>query len=310
MKLFYSQKSSAYYLFKTARPRQWLKNLAVFSPIIFTGQLFNPVFLNVTVWAFFIFCAASSANYLFNDVLDAPKDRKHPFKKNRPVASGKLPASLVLLTAVFLILFSLLAAGLINPSFFILTFLFLILEFSYSLFLKKLAVVDILAITLAYILRVYAGEIATGFHLSIWLFLTVLSLSLFLAIGKRRAELTLIQGYQGMVPRDTRLSLSRYSEKLLDIYISIAATLTFITYAFYTFWEGPASLGFMSLAIPERKWLMLTLPFVLFGMMRYLQLIYEKKEGESPEKILTSDPTLMLTVLSWGLTVVLIIYGL
>lgn len=307
-----------FYLFKTARPRQWLKNLAVFSPIIFTGQLFNPVFLNVSLWAFFIFCTASSANYLFNDVLDAPKDRKHPFKKNRPVASGKLPASVALSAAVILIFLSLFGAVLINPSFFILTFLFLILEFSYSLFLKKIAVVDILAITLAYILRVYAGEIATGFHLSIWLFLTVLSLSLFLAIGKRRAEITLLEGYNGTVLKDTRETLSHYSERLLDVYISMTAASTWIAYAFYAFLGKTQTSGWFSTGpwssfvsvLPERKWLMLTIPFVLFGIMRYVQLIYEQHKGESPERVLTSDWPLMITVLSWGITVIFIIYGL
>ena len=232
-----------FYLFKTARPRQWLKNLAVFAPIIFTGQLFNPVFLNVSILAFFVFCAASSANYLFNDVLDASKD---PFKKNRPIASGQLPSSVALFSAVVLILLSLLGASLVNPNFLLMTFIFLILEFSYSLFLKKFSVIDILAITLAYILRVYAGEIATGFHLSIWLFLTVLSLSLFLAIGKRRAEITLIEGYNGVIPKDTRDTLSHYSERLLDVYISMTAASTWITYAFYSFLDKPQASGWFS----------------------------------------------------------------
>lgn len=298
-----------FYIVKTARPRQWLKNLAVFAAIIFTGQLFNPPLFILTLIVFVIFCAASSANYLFNDVLDVPRDRKHPFKKNRPVASGALPPPIAILIASLLTIFSLLAAVLINSGFFLIVLAFLILEFSYSLVFKKLAVIDILAITLAYILRVYAGEVASGFHISIWLFLTVLSLSLFLAIGKRRAELTLIQGYEGMVPHDTRASLFHYSERLLDTYISMTAASTWIAYALYTFLEKRQLQGFFS-SIPERKWMMLTIPFVLFGIMRYMQLIYEKHEGESPEKVLTSDPPLMLTVLSWGLMVILIIYGL
>lgn len=305
-------------LFKTTRPRQWLKNLAVFAAIIFTGQLLNPQLLGITIVAFFIFCAASSANYLFNDVLDAKRDRCHPFKKNRPVASGVISPRTALLTAFSLGLASLWAARSINLSFFLITLVFLILEFSYTLVLKKLAVVDILTITAAYILRVYAGEVATGFHISIWLFLAVLSLSLFLAIGKRRAELTLIEGYGGVVPRDTRAALSRYSERLLDTYIAMTAASTWITYAFYTFLERPPVWGWFWRSqwgkffsdVPERKWLMLTIPFVLFGIMRYMQLIYEKKEGESPERILTSDLPLMLTVGIWGLTVILIIYGL
>ncbi len=306
-----------YYLFKTARPRQWLKNLAVFTAIIFTGQLFNPQLLNITILAFFIFCAASSANYLFNDVLDASRDRRHPFKKNRPVASGALPPTIALMAAFSLIIFSLLASGFIGISFFLITLVFLFLEFSYSLLFKRLAVIDILAITVAYILRVYAGEIATGFHISIWLFLAVLSLSLFLAIGKRRAEITLIEGYEGIVPKDTRATLSRYSERLLDTYIAMTAASTWITYAFFAFLERPAMSGWFWQSqwsiffndLPERKWLMLTIPFVLFGIMRYMQLIYESHQGESPERVLTSDLPLMITVLGWGLTVVFIIYG-
>jgi 4-hydroxybenzoate polyprenyltransferase len=308
----------AYALFKCARPRQWLKNLSLFASIIFTGQLLNINLFSITVLAFVIFCAASSANYLFNDVLDADKDRKHPFKKNRPVASGAVTRNQALAASVILCLFSLWAALGINFSFFMITLVFLALEFSYSLLFKQLAVIDILAITAAYVLRIYAGEVATGFHISIWLFLTVLSLSLFLAIGKRRAEITLIQGRQEVLPQETRASLFHYSERLLDTYIAMTAASTWITYAFYTFLERPPIKGFFGQTawgesfslIPERKWLMLTIPFVLFGIMRYMQLIYEKSEGESPERILTGDKPLMITVLGWGLTVILVIYGL
>lgn len=307
-----------YNLLKTARPRQWLKNLAVFAAVIFTGQLFNPDLIGISLFAFFVFCAASSANYLINDVLDALKDRNHPFKKTRPIASGTISPSEAIFVALFLSFASVWAASYISLSFLLIVLAFLILGFTYTLVLKKLAVVDILTITCAYILRVYAGEVATGFHISIWLFLTVLSLSLFLAIGKRRAELTLIEGYQEVVPQDTRISLSHYSERLLDTYMAMAAASTWISYAFYTFLEKPSTAGFVWQSrwgnflseIPDRKWLMLTIPFVLFGIMRYMQLIYEKKEGESPEKVLTSDRPLMFTILGWGLMVILIIYGL
>jgi decaprenyl-phosphate phosphoribosyltransferase len=163
---------------------------------------------------------------------------------------------------------------------------------------------------------VYAGEMATGYHISIWLALAALSLALFLAIGKRRAELTLIQGYQGVLPKDTRETLSRYSEKLLDTFTAMFATSTFITYAFYTFLERPLGRGFFFYGykefasdIPDRKWMMATIFFVLFGIMRYMQLIYEGK-GESPEKILTSDLPLLTTVILWGISVFLIVYGI
>lgn len=305
-----------YAVIKAARPRQWLKNLAVFTTILFSGKLFEPHLFTTTVWAFFAFCLMSSSNYILNDVLDAPRDRKHPFKKFRPVASGKLSASMAIGISLVLGAFGLYIGFTLGRSFFILAVLFLLLEYSYSFFLKHISVIDILTITAAYFLRVYAGEAATGYHISIWLALAALSLALFLAIGKRRSELTLIQGYQGVVPRDTRESLSHYSERLLDTYTAMFANSTFITYVFYTFLQRPTVQGFLfrnynefSIDLPERKWMMATIPFVLFGIMRYMQLIYEGK-GESPEKILTSDLPLLTTVIAWTLTVFFVVYGI
>jgi hypothetical protein len=173
-----------------------------------------------------------------------------------------------------------------------------------------------MTITAGYFIRVYAGEAATGYHISIWLALAALSLALFLAVGKRRAELTLIQGYKGVVPKDTREALSRYSERLLDTYTAMFANSTFITYSFYTFLERPVHEGFFfrgytnfAFDFMGRKWLMISIPFVLFGIMRYMQLIYEG-QGESPEKILTSDPPLLITVILWVLSVFVVIYGI
>lgn len=305
-----------YAIIKAARPRQWLKNLALFTPILFTGQLFNRQLLIATVWGFFAFCLLSSSNYIINDILDAPRDRKHPFKKFRPVASGKLPVRMAIIASAVLLASGLLISYALGRPFFILATGFILLQYSYSVFLKHISVIDILAITAAYFLRVYAGEAATGYHISIWLALAALSLALFLAIGKRRAELTLIQSYAGVVPKDTRASLSHYSEKLLDTYTAMFANSTFITYAFYTFLERPINQGFFwrnytqfTADFPERKWMMITVPFVLFGIMRYMQLIYEGK-GESPEKILTSDPPLLTTVILWVASVFLVIYGI
>ena len=190
------------------------------------------------------------------------------------------------------------------------------LQFAYSLIFKHIPVIDILAITSAYIIRVYAGEAATGYHISIWLSLAALSLSLFLAVGKRRAEITLLAGYKGIVPKDTRDALSHYSERLLDTFTAMFATSTFITYVFYTFLERPLNLGLFfrnymdfTLAVADRKWMMITFPFVLYGIMRYMQLIYEGK-GESPEQVLTTDLPLLTTVILWAGTVIIVIYGI
>jgi decaprenyl-phosphate phosphoribosyltransferase len=303
-------------ILKTARPRQWLKNLALYSTILLTGHLFDDRLFALTTWGFVSFCLLSSSNYIFNDVMDASRDRKHPFKKFRPVASGALPAPVAIGASIVFAVTGLLIAWSLGNAFFLLSIMFIGLQYSYTLFLKHISVIDILAITTAYFLRVYAGEAATGFHISVWLALAALSLALFLAIGKRRAELTLVQGYKGVLPHDTRSSLSHYSERLLDTYTAMFANSTFLSYAFYTFLERPAYRGFLfknitefASDLPERKWMMVTIPFVLYGIMRYMQLIYEGK-GESPEKVLTSDWPLLTTVILWGASVFLVIYGI
>jgi 4-hydroxybenzoate polyprenyltransferase len=305
-----------YAIIKTVRPRQWLKNLALFTPILLTGHLFNPTLFKSTTWAFIAFCLLSSSNYIFNDILDASKDRKHPFKKFRPIASGKLPKYIAILVSITCVIFGLLISSTLGQTFLTLSVIFILLEYLYSLFLKHVSVIDILTITAAYFIRVYAGEAASGYHLSVWIALAALSLALFLAIGKRRSELTLIEGYKGVLPQDTRASLSHYSEKLLDTYTAMFANSTFITYALFTFLSKPETRGFFfqsygefSADIPDRKWMMITIPFVLFGIMRYMQLIYEGK-GESPEKILTSDKPLLSTVILWVISILFVVYGI
>lgn len=302
-------------IFKSARPRQWLKNLALFSTILVTGHLFNPQSFNASLLGFISFCLLSSSNYIFNDVMDADKDRKHPFKKFRPVASGALSKNVALTTSLIFAIAGLGISYTLGGTFFFLSVVFIALEYSYTLYFKHVSVIDILAITTAYFIRVYAGEAATGYHISVWLALAVLSLALFLAIGKRRAELTLMQGYK-VGASDTRASLSHYSEKLLDTYTAMFANSTFITYSFYTFLEKPVMQGLFfrgysefAADLPGRKWMMLTIPFVLYGIMRYMQLIYEGK-GESPEQILTSDMPLLTTVILWSITVLLVVYGI
>ncbi len=305
-----------YAILKAARPRQWLKNVALFTTVFFTGQLFHESLFISSLFGFFAFCFLASSNYILNDVLDAPADRRHPFKKFRPIASGKLPIKIALLTSLLFLIIGLGIAYAVGPSFFIFGLMFIGLQYLYSLILKHISVVDIIAITTGYVLRVYAGEAATGYHISIWLALAALSLALFLAIGKRRAELTLIQGSGAMAPKDTRASLSHYSEKLLDAYTSMFATSTFISYTYFTFLERPSNQGLFFknygefvTDIPDRKWMMVSLPFILYGIMRYMQLIYHGK-GESPEQVLTTDLPLLTTVILWGATAFFVIYGI
>jgi 4-hydroxybenzoate polyprenyltransferase len=306
----------SYNILRLVRPRQWIKNFAVFAAITFAGELFNrPVFLNVLL-SFFVFCGLSSATYIINDIFDVKKDKLHPFKRFRPIAHGDVPIGLAALLAALIILVSLTVAASITTTFFALSLIYLLIQFLYSSFLKSLAVIDILAIAAGYILRVYGGEFASGYHISVWLLLTTISISLFLAVGKRRSELTLLSQNKDSNIAATRKSLSHYSERLLDVYASIFATSTFVAYSLFTFLENPGgfrlSIGiFMPDFLPtffQRKWLMITIIPVVYGLMRYLQDIYEKHEGESPEKVLFSDKPLLATVTIWAILVVALIY--
>lgn len=301
---------------KLLRPKQWIKNFAIFAAILFTGELFDiPVLFKVII-AFIVFSALSSAMYIINDIFDIDKDRMHPFKRFRPLAHGDLSVLYGLLICLLLICFSLFLTITISPEFLLLILVYIALQFSYSMIFKNIAVMDILALASAYILRVYAGEVVSKFHISVWLVLTTVALSLFIAIGKRRSELTLIFRMPARDIEATRKTLSHYSERLLDVYASIFATAAFIFYSLFTFLEDPTGLKIsLSVLMPDflpssfqRKWLMVTIIPVVYILMRYLQDIYEKHEGESPEKVLLSDTPLLSAVIFWILLCIFIIY--
>jgi len=305
-----------YKTLKLIRPKQWIKNFAVLAAIIFTGQLFNSPALFKVFIAFVVFCGLSSAVYVINDIFDIQKDRMHPFKRFRPLANGDLSIPYALFIFSILCVGSLILSVFVNGTFSILVLVYLALQLSYSMVLKHITVLDILALAAGYIFRVYAGEIAGGFHISVWLVLTTVALSLFLAVGKRRTELTLISGFSDKQIAATRQTLSHYSERLLDVYTSMFVTSTLIFYSFFTFLEDPhgfkISIGiFLPDYLPyyfQRKWLMITILPVVYGLMRYLQDIYEKHEGESPEKVFLSDIPLLTSVIVWIFLVIAIIY--
>ena len=308
---------TAYNVLRLLRPRQWIKNLSIFAAITFGGELFNVNILYDVLLGFLVFCGLSSAAYIVNDFFDIEKDRMHPFKRFRPLAKGDVSKNLALFIAGVLTAGSLVVAITITPAFFAITIIYLILQLSYSTILKSITVIDILAIASGYILRVYAGEFASGLHISVWLLLTTISISLFLAIGKRRSELTLLTGRKEANLAATRKTLSHYSERLLDVYTSIFATSTFISYSLFTFLENQAGSKFSFILMPDfapaffqRKWLMVTIIPVVYGLMRYMQDIYEKNEGESPEKVLLSDVPLLVTITIWVILVIFIVYFL
>lgn len=305
-----------YYILKLLRPRQWIKNIALFAGITFAGQLFNVELFYQVVSGFVAFCLFASATYIFNDILDVKKDRLHPFKRHRPIASGiiSVPEAIALLS--IMLFFAFFIALNTSYLFTIIGIAYIALQILYSTIFKSITIFDILFIATGYILRILAGEAISSFHTSIWLLLTAVSLSLFLAVGKRRSELTLLQNVKGAKIDEVRKTLSHYSEPLLDSFSTIFATSTFVFYGLFTFLATPRGIGIgLDILLPEylptyfnRKWLMVTILPVIYGVMRYLQDIYEKKEGESPDKVLLTDRPLLASVIIWGFLVIFIIY--
>lgn len=305
-----------YYLLKLLRPRQWIKNFALFAGIIFGGGLFNLNVLSHVTVGFIIFCLLSSSTYIINDILDLKKDQLHPFKKLRPIAQGKITPMQATVVCVIMMGTAFILAAQYGIVFFSIAVIYIVLQMLYSTIVKSIAIFDILFIALGYMIRVFAGEIISDLHISVWLLLTTVCLSLFLAVAKRRSELTLLKNVTGSHISEVRKSLSHYSEPLLDAYAAIFATATLVFYTLFTFLEDPSGIKIsLDLLLPEflpyylqRKWLMLTIIPVIYGLMKYLQNIHEKSEGESPDKVLLNDKPLLASVVVWILLVIVIIY--
>lgn len=298
-------------IIEAMRPAQWIKNFSLFAAAMLNGQLFNPELLLKSVSGFIVFCLLSSSSYLINDLVDVDKDRLHPVKKNRPLARGDLSPSMTLQISGFLLVIGLFISFFINFGFFIISLVFISLQYSYSFFLKKKAIMDIMGIAVSFIIRAYAGEIATGYHLPIWIMLTVIFLSLFIASGKRRSELF-------NTGTKTRSALEGYGKSLLNFYTTMFGVCTLLAYAMFTFFAEPLSFdglihSFLLENFPnalDRKWFMITLVPVIFGIMRYGQIIFEMQQGERPERVISTDIPLLTSVILWGLTIITIVYVL
>lgn len=301
-------------LLREVRPRQWIKNFALFAGLIFSGQLDNPLAVITLIKAFFIFCGVTSSIYLINDIFDIERDRVHPFKRKRPIASGSIPVPVALSIALLLIVTLLPISYYLSPSFFLTIVAYFVLQLLYSSYIKSMILLDVMAIAAGFVLRIYAGVWIIDAHLNVWFLLAVTSFALFLAIGKRRSELTLMQAHAGA----HRQTLLHYPENLLDILTAMFANSTWLAYAFFTFLQPPILARprllnlFDSFSLPfsQAKFLMATIPIVIYGVMRYLYIIYEKKEGESPERVLLTDKPLLITVVLWLIMVIGIIYYL
>lgn len=298
-------------MIRVARPIHWVKNLSLFAAILLTGTLYEKGLLFNVIVSFVAFSFATSATYIFNDIMDAKKDQAHPTKKNRPIASKQLPVGIAIIEIGFLLFISLFLAEALNHLFFVILIFYLGMQLLYSLGLKNSHVIDILIIATGFILRVYSGALVIDAHLSVWFLLCVVSASLFLAAGKRRSEMNHLGADEGK----TRISLSKYSKELLNSYVTMFANATWMSWSLYTFFESPkASLGFwlvlaeLSRATTIDKLMMATIPVVIFGIMRYEVLIFEGK-SEAPERLLLTDKALLISVGLWVTLVYWIIYS-
>ncbi len=301
-------------LLKEMRPRQWTKNLSIFIGLVFAGQLFHGASFVRTVLAFIAFCLASSAIYLINDLLDLENDRQHPVKRLRPLASGKLPISWAIGALVGLLLcigivtafiFSIpigpkpdifAAFGGANILFTLAIGTYLMLMILYSIRLKHIVLLDVFLIASGFVLRIVAGAVVVPVSISPWLYIVTCFLSLFLAFSKRRHELVLLQGQASQ----HRQILKEYSIPMLDQMITITVTGTIMSYSLYTI-EGSVS---------PRHLIAITLPLVLYGMFRYLYLVYMRMEGGSPEEVLLRDRHILVTVILCVVLIMIVLYAL
>jgi 4-hydroxybenzoate polyprenyltransferase len=277
------------------RPKQWTKNLLVFVGLVFTYNLRNGPMLATIVAAFAVFCALSSAGYLWNDVRDVEADRRHPTKKLRPIASGRLPVGLAVGLAMGLATGGIAAAFWLGSPFGIVASLYLLLTITYSLWLKHLVLIDVFGISAGFVLRAVGGAVAIGVPVSPWLYVCTVLGSLFLALGKRRHEMELLTGEAG----GHRRNLHQYSVELVDQLILIVASAMIMAYSLYTF---------SAEHLPRDSSMMLTIPIVIYGIFRYLYLVRIKRQGGAPEDMLLSDPGLLGTVVAWALVSLTILY--
>ena len=282
---------------RSLRPHQWTKNLVVFAALGFSKHLFEGPPLLQAVLAFAIFCGLSGSVYLVNDVADVERDRLHPLKRLRPIASGQLSTRAGALLAVLLGLGCLAAAWTLGTGFLACSAAYLALNLAYSFRLKEVVILDVLAVSAGFVLRAVAGGLAIGVQISQWLLICTLLLALFLSLSKRRHEIVSLSGQAS----EHRAILAEYSPYLLDQMIAVVTASCLVAYAFYT-------------TAPETREkfrtenLAFTLPFVLYGILRYLYLVHQKEQGGSPTDVLITDRPLLVNVALWALAVVLILY--
>lgn len=284
-------------LFKSIRPQQWLKNLFIFAPLIFSENIFHRSMFLQSLLAFAVFCLLSGALYILNDLKDIEEDRLHPIKSKRPLAAGRLMKSQAIAAFVVLSFVSLLLAAMVNREFLWVCLVYFVLQIAYSFALKHVVILDVFIVASGFFLRVIAGAVAIQVQISPWLLICTTLLALFLALSKRRHEILLLDE-EAM---NHRPILKEYSPYLLDQMISVATASTVIAYCLYTI-SGETIEKFGT------NKLILTIPFVLYGIFRYLYLIHQKAEGGTPETLILKDRPLLFDIFLWIISAALIIY--
>jgi 4-hydroxybenzoate polyprenyltransferase len=284
-------------LLKTMRPRQWTKNVFVLAALVFDLKLRDPEAIARTLAGFILFCLISSVVYIINDIADVEADQQHPVKRYRPIASGQLPIRVAITAALILLVVTLGASYWLSKGFFIIVGLYFVFNLAYSKWLKHIAILDVMIIATGFVLRVVAGvSIISVERFSPWLYVVMTLLSLFLGFGKRRAELNLL----AKAANSHRRVLEEYTIPFLDQLITIVSTATIIAYSLYTF-SAPN--------VPENHTMMLTIPFVVYGIFRYLYLVQVQQQGGAPEEMLLTDRPIQAAFLLWGISVLIIFYA-
>jgi 4-hydroxybenzoate polyprenyltransferase len=283
-------------IIKEMRIRQWIKNVFVLAAVVFDRQLKNPEALWRSILGFIIFCLISSSIYFINDLFDKEADRNHPVKKNRPIASGRLPVPIALAIAIILTVVSLAGAFLLSLNFGWIIFVYFVLNLAYSKWLKHIAIIDVLVIAAGFVLRVAGGvTLIVVERFSPWLYVVTTLFALYIGFGKRRTELALLSAEAN----NHRRVLEGYTLPFLDQLIIIVSSTTLVAYSLYTF-SAPN--------LPDNHSMMLTIPYVLYGIFRYLYLVQVKQAGGAPEDVIMSDRPLQATVFLWGLSILVIFY--
>lgn len=285
------------YIIETFRPKQWIKNLLIFAGLVFSQNLFNLEKFLHSFFAFCIFCIVSGVIYTINDIADMPYDRLNPLKSKRPIASGKISVSYAKLVVAIALPLSLILSYMLDYKFFWIVTVYISLQILYTFYTKNIPILDVISISFGSVLRVVGGTVVIDVSISHWLFICTILLALVLALSKRRYELV----FSDNSLRPYRKVLEDYNLQLLDQMIAITTSAVLITYSLYT----------MSYETVERFGsdnLVFTVPFVLYGIFRYLYLVYKKGLGESPEGIFLLDKPLMIDITLWIIMVLVIIY--